>query len=77
MAFIVKSRLFRSSSREAVKDTLPFVTCERRASGKIMVRPKIEIKNAIGHSPDAFDAVLLSVHALVMYGLNEAVYITE
>lgn len=68
---------FTRQAYEAVKDVLPFVTCERRASGKIMVRPKIEIKNAIGHSPDAFDAVLLSVHALVMYGLNEAVYITE
>lgn len=69
--------VFTQQAYEAVKDTLPFITCERRASGKIMVRPKIEIKNAIGHSPDAFDSVLLSTHALVMYGLNEAVYITE
>lgn len=73
------SIVFTQQAYSAVKETLPFVTCERRQSsgGKIMVRPKIEIKNAIGHSPDAFDAVLLSVHALVMYGLNEAVYITE
>ncbi len=68
---------FTNQAYEAVKATLPFVTCERRASGKIMVRPKIEIKNAIGHSPDEFDSVLLSVHALVMYSLNEAVFITE
>ena len=69
--------LFTQQAYDAVKEVLPFVTCDRRASGKIMVRPKIEIKNAIGHSPDAFDSVLLSVHALVLYGLNEAVYITE
>lgn len=69
--------VFTQQAYESVKEVLPFVTCDRRASGKIAVRPKIEIKNAIGHSPDAFDSVLLSLHALVMYSLNEAVYITE
>lgn len=69
--------VFTEEAYGKVKDVLPFVTCDRRASGKIAVRPKIEIKNAIGHSPDAFDSVLLSLHALVMYSLTEAVYITE
>lgn len=69
--------VFTQEAYGKVKDVLPFVTCDRRASGKIAVRPKIEIKNAIGHSPDAFDSVLLSLHALVMYSLTEAVYITE
>lgn len=69
--------VFTRQAYESVKEVLPFVTCDRRASGKIAIRPKIEIKNAIGHSPDAFDSVLLSIHALVMYSLNEAVYITE
>ena len=55
------------SAAERVKDILPFVTYERRVSGKIQIRPKIEIKNIIGHSPDALDAVLLAVHAAVMY----------
>lgn len=69
--------VFTQQAYETVREVLPFVTCDRRANGKIVVRPKIEIKNAIGHSPDAFDAVLLSVHALIMYSLNEAVFITE
>lgn len=69
--------VFTREAYDSVKEVLPFVTCDRRASGKIAVRPKLEIKNAIGHSPDAFDSVLLSLHALIMYSLNEAVYITE
>ena len=72
-----QSLVFTQKAYDAVKEVMPFVTCDRRASGKIVVRPKIEIKNAIGHSPDAFDAVLLSIHALIMYSLNEAVFITE
>ena len=68
---------FTEDAYGRIKEVLPFVTSERRATGKIMVRPKIEIKNAIGHSPDAFDSVLLSVHALVMYCLNERAFITE
>ena len=52
---------------DMVKDILPFVTYERKSSGKIQIRPKIEIKNIIGHSPDKLDAVLLAVHAAILY----------
>ena len=57
-----------------IKDTLPYITSERKASGKIQIRPKSEIKTFIGHSPDAFDAVLLSVHAAIRF-LGDSVYV--
>lgn len=50
-----------------VKDTMPLITSERTAANKIRVRPKIEIKNLLGHSPDAWDALLLGVHAAIVY----------
>lgn len=56
-----------------IKDTLPYITSERKASGKIQIRPKSEIKAMIGHSPDAFDAVLLSVHAAITF-LGDGTY---
>ena len=56
-----------------IKNVLPYVTAERKSNGKIVVRPKPEIKAIIGHSPDAFDAVLLSLHAAVLW-LGDGVY---
>lgn len=67
---------FSSTVFEQIKETLPYVTSERKATGKIAVRPKIEIKNLIGHSPDAFDAVLLGLHAAVMYSEEDTSFIT-
>ena len=52
---------------EKIGDTLPYITSERKASGKIQIRPKAEIKAIIGKSPDEFDAVLLALHALIMF----------
>ncbi len=56
-----------------IKTTLPYITSERKSSGKIQIRPKAEIKAMLGHSPDAFDAVLLSIHAVVTF-LGDNVY---
>lgn len=56
-----------------IKDTLPYVTSERKSSGKIQIRPKSEIKMLIGHSPDEFDSVLLSIHAVIKF-LGDSVY---
>lgn len=56
-----------------IKDTLPYITSERKSSGKIQIRPKSEIKTFIGHSPDAFDAVLLSLHATIQF-LGDSAY---
>ena len=58
---------------EKIRGTLPYITSFRRSSGKIQIRPKSEIKAIIGHSPDAFDAVLLSLHAAIRY-LGDSVY---
>ena len=62
--------------KEAIKDTLPYITSERKASGKIQIRPKEEIKAIIGKSPDEFDSVLLSIHAVVLFYENTAFAIT-
>lgn len=58
-----------------IKETLPHVTGERKATGKIAIRPKIEIKNEIGHSPDAFDSVLLALHGAILYTEENASFI--
>ena len=50
-----------------IKDILPMVVSERKSNGKIQVIPKAEIKAKLGHSPDALDAVLLALHAAVLY----------
>lgn len=52
---------------EKIKDTLPFVLCDRKTNGKIQVRPKIEIRKSIGRSPDELDALLLAVHAVFVF----------
>ena len=56
-----------------IKDTLPYVTSERKASGKIQICPKEQIKAVIGHSPDEFDSVLLSIHACILF-LGDSTY---
>lgn len=58
---------FTPAAYAQIKEVLPYVTSERKATGKIAVVPKIEIKNKIGHSPDALDAVLLALHAAILY----------
>lgn len=72
-----KKLVFTPSAWEKVKDGFGFVASERLPNGKIRIRPKIEIKNMIGHSPDALDAVLLAVHALVMNTWENNAYITD
>lgn len=52
---------------EKIKDTLPFVLCDRASNGKIKVRPKTEIKQSIGKSPDELDSLLLAVHAMIVF----------
>lgn len=69
--------VFSKQAYSRIKDTLPFVSYELKADGKIHVLPKAEIKIKLGHSPDALDAVLLAVHAAVIYCDNDIAYITE
>ena len=65
----VSDQVFRE-----IKSTLPYITSERKSTGKVQIRPKAEIKTYIGHSPDAFDAVLLSIHAAIRF-LGDSVYV--
>ena len=51
----------------SIGDVLPYIVSERKASGKIQIRPKAEIKAIIGHSPDEFDAILLAIHAMILF----------
>lgn len=62
---------FSTSSWDKVKDVMPFITMERQANNKIKVRSKPEIKAMLGKSPDELDAVLLAIHAAILYGTEE------
>lgn len=42
--------------------------------GKIGIIPKDEIKARLGHSPDALDSSVLSVHAIMMYNLRGEIF---
>lgn len=56
-----------------IKDCLPYITNQRKTSGKITICPKEQVKAIIGHSPDALDAVLLSIHAAIKF-LGDGAY---
>lgn len=58
---------------EEVKDVLPYVTAERKSNGKIQIVPKEQIKGIIGYSPDALDAILLSLNSAIEF-LGDSVY---
>lgn len=58
---------------EGIKDTLPYVTAERKSTGKIQIVPKEQIKAIIGRSPDDLDAVLLSLNSAIEF-LGDSVY---
>lgn len=62
---------------EKIKDTLPFVLCDRKTNGKIQVRPKIEIRKSIGRSPDELDSLLLAVHAMIVFFGEELIFADE
>lgn len=62
-----KTITFTPASYDAVKDILPFVTCERKSNNKIKINEKSEIKASIGRSPDELDAVLLAIHAMFVF----------
>ena len=68
---------FSSQVYERIKEVLPLVTSEATPSNKIKLIPKPEIKAKLGHSPDAFDAVLLALHAVILYSMDNVSYLTE
>lgn len=68
---------FSDEAYEKVRDTLPYVSSERKSSGKIQIKPKADVKAVIGRSPDELDAVLLSIHAAMLYINETRDYMTE
>lgn len=61
--------IFSKQAYDQIKDTLGHVTAKRQPSGKILIRPKAEIKSLIGRSPDELDSVLLAINsAITFYG---------
>ena len=58
---------------DEISDAWPYITAERKASGRIQICPKESVKSVIGHSPDALDAVLLSIHSCILF-LGDSVY---
>ena len=67
---------FSSHAYQKVKDILPYVVAERKSNGKILIRPKSEIKVNIGRSPDELDSVILSIHAMMRFMGESVTYIT-
>lgn len=46
-----------------------------KSGGKMAMIPKDQIKAVIGHSPDEADAVVLSVHAMLLYNMDGGIYV--
>lgn len=67
---------FSPQVMKQIEEVLPLVSYELKNDKKQIIA-KQEIKAKIGHSPDAFDAVLLALHAAVLYSLGDVTYITE
>ena len=66
---------FTEKVYEEVIDELVLVSSKIKSNGKTAIVPKEEIKAKLGHSPDTLDSVLLSLHAIILYKLNERFYI--
>lgn len=71
-----KAIVWSSEALNKVKDIFPFVSCERKTSGKIQVKPKPAIKAELGRSPDELDSVLLAIHAAILCVGEDREYIT-
>lgn len=67
---------FSEQAYSQVKAALPYITSERKSTGKIKICPKESIKALIGKSPDELDAVLLGIHAAITFFGDSAVPIT-
>lgn len=46
----------------------------RKDNGKTSIISKEEIKNIIGRSPDQLDSILLALHAMILYYMQEGTY---
>lgn len=62
---------------DKIKDILPFVLADRLSNGKIQVRKKAEIRKSIGRSPDELDALLLAIHAMIVFFGEGSIFADE
>lgn len=73
-----KGIMFHEDVYEQIKDTLPYITYKRTGSGGLVqIRKKNEIKVLLGHSPDAWDSVILAVHACISFMGGGEIYLTD
>lgn len=66
---LIEDRKFDISEEayEKIADILPFVLGTRQSNNLIKIRDKAEIKKSIGRSPDELDALLLAIHAAIVF----------
>lgn len=53
-----------------IEPVLPFITRISRAQDKYLIKSKEEIKAELGYSPDHLDALVLAIHAVILYSRN-------
>ena len=58
-----------------VKDIFPFVLAERKANNLVQICAKDKIKQSIGRSPDELDALLLGIHAAMLFFCGDTDFI--
>lgn len=70
-----KAVMFERDAWEQIKSTMPFISEVRQRNGKILIRPKTEIKARMnGKSPDELDSVLLAIQAGITFGGESLTY---
>lgn len=72
-----KAIVWSTEAYDKVKDIFPYVSCERKTSGKIQIKPKPAIKAELGRSPDELDSVLLAIHAAILCAGENREFITN
>ena len=72
MQNLIESKMvdIEEDAYKKVKETLPYITADRRSNNKIQICPKSEVKAKLGHSPDEFDSALLAIHAAIIFSAN-------
>lgn len=73
-----QSITFTTDIAELLKDQMGAVKGLRKAAkGKTAIIPKDEIKAILGKSPDELDAALLSIHAVILYMMNDSILLYQ
>ena len=61
---------FDKKIADDISDTLGALHIIRKDDMRVLITPKPEVKAIIGHSPDLFDAILLAIHAYLIYNFD-------